>query len=297
MHGATGACQEPSIEPGRFTLSAGPTQDELRQPRRIPRRIIQSWAQKDLTPAVVRLCKTHRDCNPGYDYVFYDDEECRAFIETHFRTDVLRAYDALIPGAFKADLFRYCELYIKGGWWFDIDTMSVGSIDALVEADTEFACPRDGEQAGVPALYQAVLGVSPRHAVLKTAIDRIVAMVAHPPKPRCELPGGALGYTGPTFFAKCAIDVLPDCAVGASNQWPWVHNAEFGDSRGADGHCVLGAGTLAIGHGCRRSTVLQERVDDAYNELKAARTTDPRPPVTYYQSEPYRYPNALSDGI
>ena len=97
--------------------------------------------------------------------MFYDDKECRDFIKEHFHKNVLLAYDALIPGAFKADLFRYCELYINGGWWFDIDMLSVGSIDAFVRPEIEFACPRDIEKAYSKhvqyALYQAMLGCKP----------------------------------------------------------------------------------------------------------------------------------------
>ena len=42
------------------------------------------------------------------------------FRSTHFPTNVLNAYDSLIPGAYKADLWRYCILYKMGGIYIDI---------------------------------------------------------------------------------------------------------------------------------------------------------------------------------
>ena len=51
---------------------------------------------------------------------YFDDHDCRRHIETHFDSSVLRAYDSLIPTAFKADLWRFCILYTNGGIYGDI---------------------------------------------------------------------------------------------------------------------------------------------------------------------------------
>ena len=45
---------------------------------------------------------------------------CREFIKNNFDLDILNAYDILKPGAFKADLWRCCILYIYGGIYLDI---------------------------------------------------------------------------------------------------------------------------------------------------------------------------------
>lgn len=50
----------------------------------------------------------------------FDERESREFIKNNFEKYILIAYDALIPDAFKSDLFRYCYLYINGGIYFDI---------------------------------------------------------------------------------------------------------------------------------------------------------------------------------
>jgi hypothetical protein len=63
--------------------------------------------------------QTFLELNPEYEYYFYDDNDCRNFIKNHFGESILDSYDLLYPGAFKADLFRYCYIYIKGGCYFD----------------------------------------------------------------------------------------------------------------------------------------------------------------------------------
>lgn len=51
---------------------------------------------------------------------FFNDEMCRQFIKINFNSLALKAYDILIPTAYKADLFRLCVLYINGGIYGDL---------------------------------------------------------------------------------------------------------------------------------------------------------------------------------
>lgn len=60
--------------------------------------------------------------NVGVDCVHYlfNDDACREFLVSTFPPDVVYAYDLLIPSAFRADLWRYCILYMFGGVYMDI---------------------------------------------------------------------------------------------------------------------------------------------------------------------------------
>ena len=246
-----------------------PTHQQRTASRSIPRRIIQSWCNRNLTPGVIKLCASHRHCNPGYEYVFYDDKECRDFIKKHFHKSVLHAYDALIPGAFKADLFRYCELYINGGWWFDIDMLSVGSIDAFVRPEIEFACPRDAGVYDAPGLYQALLGCSKLNPILARVIREVVRTVAS---------GGRLHgtcsliLTGPRLLGKCVADMLPNSLSRSEGNKCWINTKtwEFGESRLSDGFCLLDKGVICIGHVGLQNTAAQISIYRRYRELKGS---------------------------
>ena len=58
----------------------------------------------------------------GWDYKFYDDATRESVIQQGFSPDVLQAYQTIHPeyGPARADFFRYCIMYLKGGVYVDI---------------------------------------------------------------------------------------------------------------------------------------------------------------------------------
>lgn len=86
----------------------------------IPLYIYQTWHTTNLPPKMQQAVNTIKAHNPEFQHFLYDDNMCREFIRDNFPEDVLGAYDSLIPGAYKADLWRYCILYKKGGIYLDI---------------------------------------------------------------------------------------------------------------------------------------------------------------------------------
>ena len=107
-------------------------------PVKISRNIFQTWSTKNISNEFKSLTETWTQFNPNYAYFLYDDDDCHAFIKKHFDDRVYNAYCRIIPGAFKADLWRYCILYIYGGVYCDIDTICMHSLDAFLNEDIEF---------------------------------------------------------------------------------------------------------------------------------------------------------------
>lgn len=87
---------------------------------KIPKYIFQTWHSKPLPNKMQECVDKLINDNPDFEHFLYDDDECREFIKKHFEPRILYAYDKLIPGAFKADLWRYCVLYVNGGIYIDI---------------------------------------------------------------------------------------------------------------------------------------------------------------------------------
>lgn len=116
-----------------------------RDPNRIiPRIIHQTWFEQvdpETYPNMSRLIQSWK--SSGWEYKFYTDDDARIFLRKHFPSQVLEAYDALNPGAFKADLFRYCVLLIYGGVYSDMDVMLEANLDAAVGPDVGFMVPID----------------------------------------------------------------------------------------------------------------------------------------------------------
>jgi mannosyltransferase OCH1-like enzyme len=87
----------------------------------IPLKLFQTWHTLDLPPNMKQNVKRLQRENPEFEYFLYDDKMCRKFIKEHFHEEVVFAFDKLKPGAYKADLWRYCVLYIHGGIYLDIN--------------------------------------------------------------------------------------------------------------------------------------------------------------------------------
>ena len=60
-----------------------------------------------------------RNCFPQFEYKLYGEEDIQKLLTDNFQPIVLECYNKLNSYAFKADLARYCILYLHGGWYFD----------------------------------------------------------------------------------------------------------------------------------------------------------------------------------
>lgn len=159
----------------------------------IPKVVYQTWSTHTLPPIMKETCEKFKEDNPEFQYVLFDDDECRKFIETHFEGGVLNTYDSLLPGAFKADLWRYCVLYVNGGVYLDIKYMLLPS--PVEGSDTEIAktpCFRlidlfDKEKYPIPMVvetsplyvYTGLLMTPPKNPLYTECIRRIVENVKH----------------------------------------------------------------------------------------------------------------------
>ena len=86
----------------------------------IPLDIYQTWFTKDLPEKMRERVELLKSQNPEFKHYLFDDNDCREYIKKHFNPDVVDAYDTLIPGAYKSDLWRLCVLFISGGIYLDI---------------------------------------------------------------------------------------------------------------------------------------------------------------------------------
>lgn len=66
---------------------------------------------------------------PDSNYTLYEKKDLQEFIFNHFGDEVLWAFDYLNPYAYKADLARYCLLYILGGLYVDLRIKVINTID------------------------------------------------------------------------------------------------------------------------------------------------------------------------
>jgi mannosyltransferase OCH1-like enzyme len=139
----------------------------------IPTNIYQTWHTKLLPYSMANSVKLIKSLNPRFNHYLYDDNDCREFIKNNFKPDVLNAYDSLIPGAYKADLWRYCILFINGGIYLDIKYSPLNGFKFINLTESEHLVA-DINNIGI---YNALMVCLPRNEVLFKAIRQIVKNV------------------------------------------------------------------------------------------------------------------------
>ena len=113
------------------------SQEGMKVASRIPLHVYQTWSTKQLPPKMKQCVDLLASANPQFQFSLFDDDECADFIRNNFEEDVYQAYQTLVPGAFKADLWRYCVLYINGGIYLDIKYRCVPGHNLLALTDGE----------------------------------------------------------------------------------------------------------------------------------------------------------------
>jgi mannosyltransferase OCH1-like enzyme len=97
----------------------------------IPLNVYQTWFTKDLPKYMQKNLNYMKKINPEFVFHLYDDKDCRDFIEKYFDPVVVDAFDKLKPGAYKADLWRLCILYIYGGIYLDIKLVCINGFKLI----------------------------------------------------------------------------------------------------------------------------------------------------------------------
>ena len=140
----------------------------------IPKTIIQTTYSRNIDNILhYNSILSYIELNPEYEYKIFDNNDSRLFIKNNFNEHTLIAYDLIIPGAFKADFFRYCFLYINGGCYFDCKSILRIPLRNIIHRDDKFLLCKDIQEA----YYNAVmLSIAKNDLLLKTintCIDNI----------------------------------------------------------------------------------------------------------------------------
>ena len=228
-------CKE--LPPPKFiakTLTAHPPVLPRDPGRLVPRIIHQTYFEEltpDKYPNMSRMVESFKQS--GWEYRFYSDEDAQNFLSTHFPLEVREAYDALRPGAFKADLFRYCALFVFGGVYSDVDILLESNLDLSIPNDVGFIVPIDepGKEANVPmCVWNGFIASAPAHPFLAKAIETVVNQIQNRftsvdyVASFCPDPELSVLYAFDTLFTAgpCALGAAMNRVLGRPGQTPFT---------------------------------------------------------------------------
>ena len=161
----------------------------------IPKKIFQTFEHGNFEPQFQYLVNDWKLENPDFEYHFFNANDRQVFIKHYFNDKVYDAYLRIKPGAFKSDLWRYCVLYVFGGFYTDIDSICLGPLNMFVNKETNFVAGIDLNLGDLEYhnVSNAFIGSVKGHPVLKNCIDRIVEMID-----KKELPAeNIMNFCGP----------------------------------------------------------------------------------------------------
>lgn len=80
-----------------------------------------------------KVNKNFKKYAKGYERIIYDDKESLKFLQDNFGVMFVKKFKSMKLGAHKADLLRYCYLYVNGGIYIDIKTELVEDLDVIIK--------------------------------------------------------------------------------------------------------------------------------------------------------------------
>ena len=165
----------------------------------IPKNIHQTFDHLDFSPEFQKIVRDWKIENPEYRHILHDKKSREDFIKNNFDSKIYDTYNRIKPGAFKVDLWRYCILYENGGFYVDVDTICLGSLDAFIKPNINFVAPIDLNNGDFRRRYNVAngfIGVTPKHPIMLDCINRIVEFVQTGVLPEWELDFAGPGCLG-----------------------------------------------------------------------------------------------------
>jgi len=173
----------------------------------IPKIIIKtSWHKKEKLPLqIIHALEQTKRLNPEYHLYYFDNDQVDQFMND-FSPDIFQLYKKLVPGAFKADLFRVCFLYSYGGCYSDIGHIPLVGFNEINE-DANIVLVSDAKVFDFnvykkhnilfTGIHNALMCSVKNHGFFKALIDKITENIAN------DYYGeNSLDVTGPTIIGK-----------------------------------------------------------------------------------------------
>ena len=172
-------------------------------PGGIPKIIIKtSWQNIDKMPKqmIDALNKT-KTTSPDYQLYYFDNTDVIEFMKD-YSPRAFAAYNKIIPGAFKADLFRVCILEKYGGCYSDIGhtpLVSFNEINGLANVVLVKDCPvqQDTGNCDYYGIHNALMCSIKNHGFFKLLVDKTCENIENN-----YYGNGPLDVTGPVMIGK-----------------------------------------------------------------------------------------------
>jgi mannosyltransferase OCH1-like enzyme len=154
-----------------ITSSLKLSQIYLNYEQKIPKKIIQTSETSICTLAQYNALQTFLELNPEYEYYHYTNNDRLSYLKQHYDTIIVQAYNKVIPGAYKADLFRACIINKEGGCYFDNKQINKEPLRTFINKNDDIVLCNDAIKN---AIYNAIYISIPNTDLTSSYVDNIL---------------------------------------------------------------------------------------------------------------------------
>lgn len=185
---------------------------------KIPNTCYQTWVNHKFGKSHLAEIKNFRKINQDISFLLFDDEKLNQYMLTSWGLHpIYRIFLDSKFGPMRADIFRYCILYERGGYYFDISKgcdipirrMHNSNTEVFISFENNFhgwqttELVRERLEFPQNLIIQWGFGFIKGHPILKNMIDSIVKNEDDFRGRIFEVPKEAiLEYTGPHGFTR-----------------------------------------------------------------------------------------------
>ena len=137
---------------------------DINDKNEIPKNLFLCYKNKEIPETILNNFKK---LNKNWNIQFYDDDECRNFINEHYN-DLSELFNKIKDGPIRADLFRLCILNKYGGFYTDIDNIINSPLDDFIDNTASFVIA-SGVDKGY--LNPAFMGSTQNNPILENTIN------------------------------------------------------------------------------------------------------------------------------
>ncbi len=173
----------------------------------------------ELPPMIAENVRSARNLHRAAQYRLWDGNSLRQMIRQHYEGEVLEAFELLRPYAYKADLARYCLLYLYGGIYVDLGIRLINPIKPAV--GTQLAVFKEIDLLEAPWNWRTaqvgVIWAKPGQREFRIAIDSVVDHCR-----RKYYGTTPLDPTGPGLFGQALVAANAERNQQDGQREPWI---------------------------------------------------------------------------
>ena len=146
----------------------------------------------------------------NFNYYFYSDSMCNEFMKNNTSPRTYEAYLKCPLPVMKADLWRYCIIYQKGGIYADADTLCLINPNFFIHNDYNYKMIFALEgKFGLPHLFcQWFFAAPPKSPVLEIIINNVTNKILSTDFNKVTDDNFIHKITGPTIFTESIEEYL-----------------------------------------------------------------------------------------